>query len=266
MNKLNCLGIGAPMPLKTETDTLDDSFLKFRREVNSPQFGLPFDDFGLTAPIDELVANQLRVQQAIKAVRTRRTKKIDASLEGVNLDLPLPMFVLQEEFRMGEEFHDRTARAIYSIDNMPDDFGYPSVEVCCSLFAGLFYQQLRIILEPRFSSENRREAIEWMLADYYESDGMDAKKPMRLIPFTAQIACEVEEIDYDEFRVRLEVAIEMAKQEQQSRSDDMVSMVEIDHKTQPLLTNEGEFHKENHHENGTRPYQTAVWTGVQANH
>ena len=186
------------------------------------QVELPLENNGLTQSLESLVA----LAMARKKPRgPRRTYK--PNLKGLDLNEPLfPELVLGIESSWesdGERNASRNEVEAYPqgcFKNLKDygrnhEFATLSDRTICLLAANLLHLELSVLMREKGNADEKRMAIDWLFAETYSlGKGEWVKKPMHMIPFTAQFCCLIEEIDYEDLCEALHQQIDWLRERQ----------------------------------------------------
>ena len=163
-------------------------------EMNLEQMGL-FADDAYTMERSILVALFTATQQ----MRRRGSRPPGSKPDVRQLNLSLPLLA---EWGITESIEPSTTAdkdgkptPCLSEADLPSEFGEPTMVLCAKISAGLFWTSLKILLKDRGNEEEKKSIIDWLFATDYPRRPHDV--PMYRMPFTAQFACWVEEIDYD---------------------------------------------------------------------
>jgi len=137
----------------------------------------------------------------------RTTAKPD--IRHVNLELPLlrgdAFDVPDARFEYEPPADSTKKKPQLRLEDIPDAFDTPSIELCAYIAFKLLYQQLHVLLNERGSPKVKEEILDWVFAKSFRfaetEDTLSEEEfciPMHKLPFTCQYCCLVEEIDYDD--------------------------------------------------------------------
>lgn len=165
----------------------------------------------------------------------RTTAKPD--LRHVNLELPLlrgdAFDVPDARFEYEPPADSTTKRPELRLEDVPDGFDKPSIELCAYIAFKLLFQQLHVLLNERGSPKVKEQILDWVFATTFrfaETEETLSEEeyriPMHKLPFTCQYCCLVEEIDYDQLCAAIHELVDQqrrptcADQTKQEDSDD----------------------------------------------
>ena len=177
------------------------------------QVELPFESGGFTEAFETLQAKfEASLATAVAAAAAKRQQSAQRRRltlpDLTNVDLNQPLLFdyvvgIESEWTPNTEAKEDppTLEELTSLRCLPDkgknnEFSTPTFETIALIAAKLLYGDLQTLFNSRGNAANKREILDWIYAETYRHDGVEIRKPMHKIPFTAQFCCMVEEIDY----------------------------------------------------------------------
>lgn len=177
-------------------------------EMNQEQLGLFVDD-AYTQPRQILEALFAATRQMRRGM-PRKAKGLP-DLSQLNLELPLlPHWggaVASEDSKSADLFAEPHTDVEPCTPDIQTEFANPTIELCAHLSAGMLWRDLRVLMYDRGRSDEKESILQWLFATDYPC--RPPHVPMYRMPFTAQFACWVEEIDYEQLIESLHWLIEI---------------------------------------------------------
>jgi hypothetical protein len=177
------------------------------------QVELPFESGGFTEAFETLQAKfEAALATAVAAAAAKRQQRAQRRRitlpDLTNVDLNQPLLFdyvvgIESEWMPSTETKEEpsTLEELTSLGCLPDqgknnEFSTPTFETIALIASKLLYGDLQTLFNSRGNAANKREILNWIFAETYQHDGVEIRKPMHKIPFTAQFCCMVEEIDH----------------------------------------------------------------------